>query len=151
MKKKKSNEKLITIFTVSLFIVLSYFCLNLFELFDNKKVQAVSSTDNFSIPTLLRNKNPINIDKIIDENKNINTREEMIYEEQDLEYSTQYINNDKLPSGTIQVLQIGITGTQDVITIKKFNGDELISEQIVASNIKKASINKIVEVGTGNR
>lgn len=151
MKKKKSNEKLITIFTVSLFIVLSYFCLNLFELFDNRKVQAVSSTDNFSIPTLLRNKNPINIDKIIDENKNINTREEMIYEEQDLEYSTQYINNDKLPSGTIQVLQIGITGVQDVITIKKFNGDELISEQIVASNIKKASINKIVEVGTGNR
>ena len=68
-----------------------------------------------------------------------------------LEYSTQYINNDKLPSGTIHVSQIGITGIQDVITIKKYNGDELLSEQIVASNVKNASIDKIVEIGTGKQ
>ena len=39
----------------------------------------------------------------------------------------------------------------NTITIKKYNGDELISEQIVANNIKKASVNKIVEIGTGKR
>ena len=56
-----------------------------------------------------------------------------------------------MPSGTIHVSQIGVTGIQDVITIKKFDGDELISEQIVASNVKKSSIDKIVEIGTGRR
>ena len=116
-----------------------------------KKVQAVSSEGFIDIPKVLKNKNPVNIAKIIENNKNINIREEMIYEEQDLEYNTEYINNDKLPSGTIHVSQIGIVGSQDVITIKRFDGEELITEQIVASNIKKAPIDKIVEVGTGRR
>ena len=151
MEKKKGNEKLIVILTVSLFLALSYFCLNLFKLFEYRKVQAVSTVPSISIPEILKNKNPINIDKIINENKNIDTREEMIYEEQDLEYNTEYIDNENLPSGTIHVSQIGITGIQDVITIKKFKNDELVSEQIVASNVKKASIDKIVEVGTGKR
>ena len=151
MEKKRGNEKIIIVLTISLFLALSYFCLNLFNLLEFRKVQAVSTISNNSIPKILKNKNPINIDKIIKENKNIDTREEMIYEEQDLEYNTEYINNEDLPSGTIHVSQIGITGTQDVITIKKFRGDELVSEQIVASNVKKASIDKIVEIGTGRR
>ena len=68
----------------------------------------------------------------------------MILEEIDLEHTTLYINNSKLPTGTMHVTQMGIDGKQDVITIKKYNNDELVSEQIVASNIKKASINKVV-------
>ncbi len=148
---KKSNEKLIVIFTIVLFFALLYFCANLFDLLEFKKVQAVSSEGFIDIPKVLKNKNPVNIAKIIENNKNINIREEMIYEEQDLEYNTEYINNDKLPSGTIHVSQIGIVGSQDVITIKRFDGEELITEQIVASNIKKAPIDKIVEVGTGRR
>lgn len=151
MEQKKGNEKIIVLLTISLFLALSYFCLNLFNLFEYRKVQAVSANLDNSTPEILDNKNPINIDKIIKENKNIDTREEMIYEEQDLEYNTEYINNEELPSGTIHVSQIGITGTQDVITIKKFKGDELVSEQIVASNVKEASIDKIVEIGTGKR
>ena len=150
--EKKGNEKVIVVFTISLFLVLTYFCLKVFNLLGYENVQAASLDDNVvQVQKILKNQNPINIDEIIKENKNIDTREEMIYEEQDLEYTTQYENNDKLPSGTIQVLQLGITGSQDVITIKKFNGDELISEQIVASNIKEAPINKIVEIGTGKR
>ena len=149
--EKKNNQKLIIILTIFLFLILSYFFLNLFNLLEYENVQAVSIADNIQIPEILNNENPVNIDEIIKENKNIDTREEMIYEEQDLEYITQYENNDELPSGTINVLQLGVTGSQDVITIKKFNGDELVSEQIVANNVKKASINKIVEIGTGKR
>ena len=84
--KKRGNEKIIIVLTISLFLALSYFCLNLFNLLEFRKVQAVSTISNNSIPKILKNKNPINIDKIIKENKNIDTREEMIYEEQDLEY-----------------------------------------------------------------
>ena len=148
---KKGSEKLVVSLTIVLFLVLLYFCTNMFNLLDYRKVQAVSSIDNINSYEVFENQNPIDISKIIDENKNIDTREELIYEEQDIEYSTQYINNDKLPSGTIHVSQIGVTGVQDVITIKKYNGDELLSEQIVASNVRKTSIDKIVEIGTGKR
>ena len=151
MEKKKGNEKIIVLLTVSLFFALSYFCLNLFNLLDLKKVQAVSTVSDNLVPEIQKNKNPVNIDKIISENRNIDTREEMVYEEQYLEYNTEYIDNENLPSGTIHVSQIGMTGIQDVITIKKYKGDELVSEKIVASNVKKASIDKIVEIGTGKR
>lgn len=150
--KNKSNEKAIVILTVLLFLTLLYFCVQMFYNLRIKTVQAIASESSENeIPEILNNENPINIDEFIKENRNINLREEMVYEEQDLEYTTQYINNEDLPSGTIHVSQIGITGKQDTITIKKYDGDELISEQIVASNVNKAPVNKIVELGTGRR
>lgn len=150
--KKENNEKIIVILTILLFLALLYFCVNMFDLLKWRSVQAVASEEiNLEIPEILSNENPINISNFVEKNRNINVREEMIYEEQDLEYTTQYINNEDLPSGTIHVSQIGINGIQDVITIKKYEGDELISEQIVASNVKKSSVNKIVEIGTGKR
>ena len=150
--KKDSKEKVIFIFTILLFLALLYFFAQMFNLLEIKKAQAINVfASEIEIPDILINRNPIDIDKVITKNKNINIKEEMIYEEQDLEYTTQYINNEELPSGTMHVSQIGINGIQDVITIKKYNGDELISEQIVANNIKTASVNKIVEIGTGKR
>ena len=147
--KKDNNINLIAVLIVILFIILlCFFIVQCFPM-KSKSMQALA-IDN-STPEILINSNPVNIDEIIKTNRNISLKEEMIYEEQDLEYTTQYINNDKLPSGTLQVSQIGINGIQDVITIKKYKGDELISEQIVASNVKKASVDKIVEIGTGKR
>ena len=148
---KKSGERLVCIITIILFLALLYFCANMFNLLKYRSVQAVSSDSSLEMITILKNQNPIDLNEVIQENRNINAKEEMIYEEQDLEYNTQYINNENLPSGTIHVSQIGVTGIQDVIIIKKFDGDELISEQIVASNVKKSSIDKIVEIGTGRR
>ena len=97
---KKNGERLICIITIILFLALLYFCAN------------------SEMITILKNQNPIDLNEVIQENRNINIIEEMIYEEQDLEYNTQYINNESLPSGTIHVSQIGVTGIQDVITIK---------------------------------
>ena len=150
--EKKSNEKAIIILTVLLFLALLYFCVNLFWKLRLETVQASSvESKTTELQEVLTNQNPLDIDEILEENRNISLREEMIYEEQDLEFTTQYINNENLPSGTLQVSQLGINGIQDVITIKKYEEDELISEQIVASNIKKASVDKVVEIGTGRR
>ena len=150
--KKKSNEKVIIILTILLFLALLYFFIKVvairFELKNTEETISDNTSNNFEV---LNNKNPINIDEMIEKNRNIEIREEMLYEEQDLEYTTEYIYNENLPTGTIHVSQIGITGTQDVITIKRYLGEELISEKIVASNVKKASVNKIVEIGTGRR
>ena len=150
--EKKSKEKAIVILTILLFLFLLYFCVEIFYNLRQKTIQAAYIEQfEYELPKILENQNPIDIEMIIDKNRNIDIREEMFYEEIDLEYTTQYIDNENLPSGTIHVSQIGINGTQDVITVKKYKGDELISEKIVASNIRKTSVNKIVEIGTGKR
>ena len=150
--EKKSKEKAIIILTILLFLFLLYFCVEVFYNLKQKTIQASYIEQlPYETPEILENQNPIDIEMVIDKNRNIDIREEMFYEEIALEYTTQYIDNENLPSGTIHVSQIGINGTQDVITVKKYKGDELISEQIVASNIKKTSVNKIVEIGTGKR
>lgn len=145
--KKYVNFKIIAVFTVILFFSLIYFFITNFNFFEMNTVEAVYA-DNIS-SEVIKNVNPLNIDEILKTNSGSNIKEEMTYEEIDLEYTTQYINNDELPTGTMHVTQVGIDGKQEVITIKKYNNDELISEQIVGNSIIKASINKTVEIGTG--
>lgn len=145
--KKYVNFKIIAVFTVILFFSLIYFFITNFNFFEMNTVEAVYSEN--SAEEVKKNVNPLNIDEILKTNSGSNIKEEMTYEEIDLEYTTQYINNDELPTGTMHVTQVGIDGKQEVITIKKYNNDELISEQIVGNSIIKASINKTVEIGTG--
>ena len=108
--------------------------------------EAYASVENYE---LVSNKNPINIEEILKENTNRKIEEEMVLDEIDLEYTTEYRNNPSIPKGTIQVLQEGRDGKQNAIIIKKYENGELISEELVAENLIKASINKVVEVGTG--
>lgn len=108
--------------------------------------QTVAKVEEFKLE---QNENPVNIDEVLKENTSIQVEEEMVLEEIDLEYTTEYRNNTELPSGTIQVLQEGRDGRQNAFIIKKYIEGKLISEELVAENLIKASINKIVEVGTG--
>ena len=64
-----------------------------------------------------------------------------------MEFTTVYKNNNKLPKGTIQVVQEGRDGKQETITKKFYEGDILVNE-VINSNILIASVNKVVEIGT---
>lgn len=99
---------------------------------------------------LKTNKNPINIEEILKENTAEKISEELVLEQIDIEYTTEYRNNSDIPKGTIQVLQEGRDGRQDAIIIKKYKDEELISEELVSENIIKAPVNRIVEIGTGS-
>lgn len=145
--KKYVNSKTVGFLTIILFFSLIYFFIDTFGFFKTKAVEA--SSEDFSEIKVLKNENPIDINKVLNENTKDEIKEEMIFEEIDLEYTTTYINNDKLPSGTIHVTQLGKEGKQDVITIKTYSNNKLVSEKIVASNLKRAAINKTVEIGTG--
>ncbi len=145
MKKiliKTKKIKLIFVFFVLflIFIVMFY----------SKKIQAIEKNETYS-NTLKKNVNPIKIEEILEQNTSSNVTEEMNIEEIDLEYNTEYKNNNNLPKGTMQVLQEGKDGKQKVIAIKKIENGNLISEEIVADYILKPSIDKIVEIGTGNK
>lgn len=98
----------------------------------------------------ISNANEIDLDKIVEQNYNANRREETQKEEVVLEYLTKYQTNAKLAKGTVQVLQEGREGKQEIITKKIYDNDELVSQEQLSAKVTKASINKIVEVGTAN-
>ena len=50
----------------------------------------------------------------------------------------------------MQVIQEGREGKQQITIKKTYQNDELIAEEQVSSKVTKASVNKIVEIGTAN-
>lgn len=92
--------------------------------------------------------NTIDIDNIIAKNLNESGKEEIETEVVELEYETEYQNNDKLPKGMVKVLQQGQDGKQELIIKKEYKGDEEISNEQIGRKILTPCVNKIVEVGT---
>ena len=92
----------------------------------------------------------IDLDAIIQKNAvGIDNREEIVVEETELEYITKYRNNNELYIGKTQVSQEGRKGIQ-AITIKKTydKAGNLIKEEQMSAVVVKASINKIIDIGT---
>ena len=74
--------------------------------------------------------------------------EQIVTEEINLEYITQYENNNELPLGVMQVIQEGRTGKQQIT--KKITVDQSGEkhEEEISSIIVRSPANKIVQVGT---
>lgn len=85
----------------------------------------------------------------ITENLSKSKREELVTETVELEYQTQYVDDDSLKKGKTKVLQKGKDGTQEIIIRKIYVGDELISDEQVGRRIIEQPTNKIIGVGTG--
>ena len=95
-------------------------------------------------------KSDIDIMKILERNKSNSYYEEYFIEEKDIEYLTSYQDNPNLPKGMVQVLREGRDGSEKITTKKMYQNGELVGEEIVSSQIVKAKIDKIVQVGTSN-
>lgn len=97
----------------------------------------------------ISNAKKINFDEIVViDDTNLN-QEENIIEEVDLEYITKYRNNSKLPQNTMQVVQEGRTGKQEITYKKIYENGKLIGKEQIAIKVTKAAIDKIIELGTG--
>ena len=142
MKKIFGNKKI----KYSFAIVLTLGVITMPIIF-SRRTYATSETNINN--ELQKNVNPLDIEKILEDNISNNIREEISVEEIDLEYNTEYKNNSELPKGTMQIVQEGQDGKQKVIAIKKYENDTLISESVITDTIEKAAISKIVEIGTG--
>lgn len=118
--------------------------------FVRNKVYASETLANIIEETKISEAKEIDIEKIIRENEKKGQKEEYSVEETILEYITKYRDNSTLPKGTIQVIQEGREGKQEITTKRIYQNEELITEERVSSKITKASVNQIVEIGTGN-
>ena len=90
----------------------------------------------------------INIEKIISENEKEIQKETIENKETDVEFNTQYRENNSLAKGKIQTIQEGQDGKQNAVIKNIYKNNELISSKQISSEITKASIDKIVEIGT---
>ena len=144
---KVNNKKATAIISIVLIICITIFIISV--VYARKKaVYAVASNEQIEYADNLFDEK-IDIMKILEENTSISYKEEYFEETIDLEYTTSYEDNPNLPKGMVQVLQEGRDGIQTVVHKKTYEGDNLISEEEASRKIIKASINKIVQVGTG--
>ena len=117
--------------------------------FVKNDVYATEVSSNVEITKISKAKQ-VDIEEIISENVKQGQREEYSVQEATLEYMTKYRDNANLAKGTIQVIQEGREGKQEITTKKIYQNEELVSEEQIACKITKASMDKIVEVGTAN-
>lgn len=90
----------------------------------------------------------VDIKEIIAYNSQSVKKEEIITKQEDLEYTTKYIENPELPKGMLQVMQEGIDGKQEGYTKKIYEGEKLVSEESMGTKVTKSSVNKMVAIGT---
>lgn len=148
---KTHKRKMLKNVIIFLAFIISVFCMVILydRHFGKNKVYASETLSHIEKIEISEAKE-IEIEDIITENIKEGQKEEYTVQEITLEYITKYRSNTSLPKGTIQVIQQGREGKQEVTTKKVFQNGELIAEEQVASKITKASVNKIVEIGAAN-
>ena len=94
------------------------------------------------------NDNVLELSQILSDNMNIVQKKELVTEEREIKYTTEYRENNSLPKDEKVVIEKGIPGKQNVTLIRTFENEEVIDENILAIDIIKDYKKEIVEVGT---
>ena len=136
------EKRKILIFLI--FFIIIVFALVLCHNIYMKTVYANSEETSY---VKISNAEKIDIEEIIEKNLKNNT-EQIITEEVNIEYITQYKNNDELPIGTIQVVQEGRTGKKQIVKKRTIDEYGNLYEEEISSTTIIGVVNKIVEIGT---
>lgn len=143
MKSKEKRRILLCIVIVAILVII-YISYNIYT---NKLIVYASKQVNDIVK--ISNAEKIDIEKIINNNQK-GKSEQIITEEIDLEYITEYRENKELPKGTLQVIQEGRIGKEQVTLKITYNENNEKQEELINSIITKAAVNKIVEIGMSN-
>lgn len=110
-----------------------------------------TSTYAYTIEPELEQSNAMqmSLTEIINENTSEKITEEIVVEEEDIEYKAVYIDNPELPKGSIQVLQEGRDGKHNIITKRTYCNGELVKEE-TDTKITISATDRIVQIGTAN-
>ncbi len=152
-KKRKvfkiTIKRIIYFFASAIFLLYGIIFYNHYIAYDDVYAKETSiNVEQKEKPLIISTVNNIDLEEIISKNVGQDRKEEYSVEEIDLEYITKYKNNSSLPKGTMQVLQEGREGKQQITKKTIYEKGEIIGEEQVGSKITKASVDKIVEIGT---
>ena len=150
--KSKKNFKFSLkniLYFLAIIVILLYACL-FYDLYLKKNKSYAKEVDAKPQEIKISNAEKIQVEDILENTIQEGKREEFVVEEVELEYLTKYQNNPELPKGMIQVVQEGREGKQQITKKRTYEKEQLVSEEPVNTKVTKASINKIVEIGTAN-
>ena len=146
-KKVVETSKAISILAMVVVILVN---IVLWSILIDKNFLEISAYAHTTEPQIVQEKTEqLDLTEIINKNTSDIITEEIFVEEEDIEYKTIYMNNPEYPKGSIQVLQEGRDGKQNIITKKKYCNGELIEEK-TDTQINIASTDRIVQIGTAN-
>lgn len=151
MKTKAKNLSVKKIVCIVLTIIIILLIISIYNNFVENDSYATETLNYDDINSVkISNAKEIDIDNIIKQNTDGSKKEDIEVKEEVLEYITKYKTNTELPKGTIQVIQEGQEGIQQISTKKVYENDVLVDEEEIGKKVTKASIDKIVEVGGAN-
>ena len=138
----KTKEKIYILFLLVILIVF----ISIYIIFTKNNSYAKESSINQEY-VKISNAKQMDIYEIIKKNT-IDKQEETIEtREEPLEFITKYKTNNDLPKGTMQVIQEGREGVQQISTKKIYQNGNLVNEEQIGAKVIKASVDKIVEIG----
>lgn len=145
IKGKRRNIKIaICIGIIAIFLILGVIYID-----TNNQVAYATISENKSENIKISKASKIEIQELIKQNSETGITQQVISENIEIEYITEYVQNNNLVTGTIRVIQEGRTGIQQNLIRKTYENEIEISSEQLNSNIIKSPINKIIEIGTG--
>lgn len=144
-KKIKVTLKNIIYLSIALIVLIQLFVFYNYYFVKNESYARETNADVEDVQISKAKK--IDIDKFIENTVDDTTKEEYVVNEEVLEYLTKYMTNSSLPKGTVQVVQEGRQGLQEITKKRVYQNGEMVSEEQVGAKVTKASVNKIVEIG----
>lgn len=121
-----------------------------FSIIHSNYTYANTDENEIKVPvtTFEENKKVLNVMGIISSNISEKTVKEIFNKEIEIEFETQYVENDKLPKYEEHILQEGQVGKIEQTIINTYENNELIEEKIISEMKKSDPVEKIIEVGT---
>lgn len=147
--KEKSRKTINIKIAICIGIIAIFLILGVIYIVTNNQVAYATISENKSENIKISKASKIEIQELIKQNSETGITQQVIIESIEIEYITEYVQNNNLAAGTIQVIQEGRTGIQQNSIRKTYENKIEISSEQLNSNIIKSPINKIVEIGTG--
>ncbi len=136
---------------IAVLAIISFLCVRTYNQVQSFSIpqetkKEVAKNEKMTIP---QNRDLINLPELLEKNAGTPTKKTLDVDEVDLDYTTEYVENNELPTGTIQVKQEGTDGLQKMVIIRNYEGSEYTSEERIRGEVIQEATNKLVEIGTG--
>ena len=134
LKRKSIKYILFGIIAITLVIAIIFAVLNSFKTPKIDEVTIINPVADSSIEIVERSDDKeIDLFSIIAENERDILIEQIIRQEMNIDFNTQYRENSSLQSGQMQTIQQGKDGKQDAITRCAYKNGQLISTSLISS------------------
>jgi len=154
VSKIAKEEQIIVFITMIIVAITFFFSTNIFaktiseNIVDKQEVSQDKNDKDLTEVNIEKNQNAIQLENILMENISVLKSKEYAEEIRELDYETIYKENPSLPDGEKVVVKKGENGKQKVKTIKLYENNQFISENILEKIIIENYNEEVVDVGT---